>query len=68
MRQRVLGVKCKTKDCAGVIPLPAARPTVFPSKATVIIGMCRHCHKKNDYRDADVIDTGYEIIVTDQEG
>jgi hypothetical protein len=68
MRQRVLGVTCKTEGCSGIIPLPAARKVIFPSRETKISGKCRHCYKKNEYSDADVVDTGYEVIFSAQKG
>ena len=65
MQSKVFGFKCKTPDCAGIIPLVAAVLTAFPKADSTVTATCRKCRKKHTYVKSDVIDTGGRVIVTE---
>src|ERR1700694_57935 len=55
-----LAVKCKTHYCGAKIPLLSAVRSIFPKRESIASILCPLGHR-NQYTEADVIDTGRRI-------
>jgi hypothetical protein len=57
---KILAVKCKTGCCGAKIPLLSAVRSIFPTRESITSLLCPIGHR-NQYTEADVIDTGRRI-------